>query len=94
MFKPLSVLSIVLVLSACKVTEPPPYQADREPEERTEYNGLEGLSQQQKDQSYLMDKELADKCSAARIDYAVAESQGDEDNMQKHADIISRTCKS
>ena len=87
-------LSFLVLLCGCKVTEPPAYQADREPEDRNQYHGLEGLAQYQKDQRYLLDKELSDKCSAARIDYAVAESQGDKENMEKQADIISDSCKS
>lgn len=75
------------------MTEPEPYQADRPPENRTEYNGLEGVAQQQKDQGYLMNKELADKCTAARVDLAVAESQGNTTDIQKQQSIISDTCK-
>ena len=84
---------LLILLSGCELTEPEPYQADRSPENRTEYNGLEGVAQQQKDQGYLMNKELADKCTAARVDLAVAESQGNTTDIQKQQSIISDTCK-
>lgn len=84
---------LLILLSGCELTEPEPYQADRPPENRTEYNGLEGVAQQQKDQGYLMNKELADKCTAARVDLAVAESQGNTTDIQKQQSIISDTCK-
>ena len=84
---------LLILLSGCELTEPEPYQADRPPENRTEYNGLEGVAQQQKDQGYLMNKELADKCTAARVDVAVAESQGNTTDIQKQQSIISDTCK-
>ena len=42
------------LLQACKATQPEPFQIDRAPEDRTEYNGLRGMVQQQKDQNYLM----------------------------------------
>lgn len=80
-------------LSGCTLTQPEPYQADREPEDRTEYNGIEGVTQQQKDQSYLMSKELADKCFDAKVDIAVAESQGDEKAVKMHKRTIKDTCK-
>ena len=86
-------LLLLILLYGCELTKPEPYQADREPENRTEYNGLEGASQQQRDQSYLMNKELADKCTAAKVDLAVAESQGNTADIQKQKGIISKTCK-
>lgn len=93
MTKYFSLPLLLILLSGCELTEPEPYQADRAPENRTEYNGLEGVAQQQKDQGYLMNKELADKCTAARVDLAVAESQGNTADIQKQQSIISDTCK-
>lgn len=75
------------------MTQPEPYQADREPEDRTEYNGLEGIVQQQKDQGYLMSKALRDKCDNARVDLAVAEFQGQVDEIETQKDIIANTCR-
>jgi hypothetical protein len=63
---------LIVLLSACGVSQPPPYQKDRAPEDRDQYNGFEGLTQQQKDQNYLMNKELSDKCTAAKIDLSIA----------------------
>ncbi|GGF63177.1 hypothetical protein [Alteromonas lipolytica] len=83
---------VVVFLSGCEATEPEPYQADRAPEERTEYNGWKGLVQQQKDQNYLMSAELRRKCDAARVDLAVAESTGDAQNAKIQRDIINNTC--
>ncbi|MCJ8318003.1 MAG: hypothetical protein MJK12_00110 [Colwellia sp.] len=85
-------LSLAILLSACNVTSPPPYQKDREPEYRDQYNGAEGLSQQQKDQSYLMNKELSDKCTTAKIDLAIAETEKNTDEIKKHSTIISDSC--
>ena len=93
MTKCFSLPLLLILLSGCELTEPEAYQADRPPENRTEYNGLEGVAQQQKDQGYLMNKELADKCTAARVDLAVAESQGNTADIQKQQSIISDTCK-
>lgn len=93
-FKTLFVFLSIAALSGCKVTEPPPYQADRAPEDRTQYHGMEGLAQHQKDQRYLMDKELADKCRKATIDKAVAESQNQQDDVEKYSAIMRKTCKS
>lgn len=88
-----SLVLVLLGLTGCKITEPEPYQKDREPEQRTQYNGAEGLVQQQKDQSYLMGKELRDKCEAARVDKLVAESQGDDAAVARQQSIIEKTCR-
>jgi hypothetical protein len=87
----LSLLLIVL-LSACGASQPPPYQKDRTPEDRNQYSGAEGLTQQQKDQTYLMDKELSDKCTEAKIDLAIAEADKNASEITKQSDLISSTC--
>lgn len=93
MLKKFFFLLAVLALAACTATEPEPYQADRKPEDRTEYNGLEGALQQQKDQGYLLSKELSEKCENAKIDLAVAESQSNTKDADKQKDIIAKTCR-
>lgn len=92
MFRVVAIVSVLWLLQACEVTQPEPYQADRAPEERTEYNGLEGVVQQQKDQGYLMDKALTDKCNAAKIDLAVAQSNGDTARAKQSQTIIGQAC--
>lgn len=93
MLKKVAFVVFALLLSGCTMTQPEPYQADREPEDRTEYNGIEGIVQQQKDQGYLMSKALRDKCDNARVDLAVAESQGQVDEIATQKDIIANTCR-
>lgn len=93
MRKVLSAVVFTLLVSGCNMTQPAPYQADRKPEDRTEYSGAEGLAQQQKDQNYLMDKELSDKCFAAKVDLAVAESEGDDKALDAHKRTIADSCK-
>jgi len=85
-------LSLAVLLSACSASTPPPYQKDRDPEYRDQYNGAEGLTQQQKDQSYLMNKELSDKCTTAKIDLAIAEKDQKTSEIEKQNTIISDSC--
>ena len=85
-------LSLVVLLSACNVSQPPPYQKDRAPEDRDQYNGAEGLAQQQKDQNYLMSKELSDKCTEAKINLAIAETDKNDSEIKKQNALISSTC--
>jgi len=85
-------ISLIVLLSACGASQPPPYQKDRSPEDRDQYSGAEGLTQQQKDQTYLMDKELSDKCTAAKIDLAIAETDKNLNAIKKQSDLISSTC--
>ncbi|GEA07588.1 hypothetical protein KUL42_23490 [Alteromonas sp. KUL42] len=85
-------LSIIVALGACSSIQPPAYEKDKSPENRREYNGLKGVIQQQKDQSYLMSAELQKKCNAARIDHAVAESTGDDAQSKAQQAIIKATC--
>lgn len=83
----------MVLLSGCKVNEGEAYQKDRAPEDRTEYTGVEGLKQAQKDKTYLMDKELRDKCNDAKISYAIAKSNQNEKEMQAQKAIMAKTCK-
>jgi hypothetical protein len=90
MFKHLISILIIAVLSGCSATLAPPYQKDRKPEDRDQYSGVEGMVQQQKDQNYLITKELRDNCFKAKIDLAVAENN--EQDIAKQEDIIESTC--
>jgi len=90
MFKHLISFFIIAVLSGCSATLAPSYQKDRKPEDRDQYSGVEGMVQQQKDQNYLITKELRDKCFEAKIDLAVAENN--EQDIAKQEDIIESTC--
>ena len=92
MFNKLVSLSLVVLLSACGAVSPPPYQKDRAPEYRDQYNGAEGLAQQQKDQTYLMNKELSDQCTTAKIDLAIAETDKNTNEIKKQKTLISDTC--
>jgi hypothetical protein len=85
-------LSLIVMLSACGATQAPPYQKDRTPEDRDQYSGAEGLKQQQKDQTYLMNKELADKCANAKIDLAIAKKEQDVDEIDMQRQLIKSTC--
>ena len=85
-------LSMIVLLSACGASQPPPYQKDRAPEERNQYSGAEGLTQLQKDKVYLMNKELSDKCTAAKIDLAIAETDKNTSEIKKQNEQISSTC--
>ena len=60
-FYRLFVLFIIFGLSSCGATIPSAYQKDRKPANRTEYNGIGGMIQHQKDQSYIRGKTLCDR---------------------------------
>jgi hypothetical protein len=92
LFNKLIPVSLIVLLSACGATQPPPYQKDREPEDRDQYSGAEGMSQYQKDQSYLVRKELSDKCTTAKIDLAIAESNKNNSDIEKQKALISSSC--
>jgi len=81
-----------MLLVACKSTQPPSYQKDKEPEYRTEYNGVEGMAQQQKDQNYLMSKELTEKCTNAKINLAIAETEKKASEINKQKELIKSMC--
>ena len=82
---------IILLLGGCSTNSAPPYERGKSPESRTEYNGIKGLAQKQKDQNYLMSLALQRQCDAARIDLAVAQSTGDEYGEQASQAIIQTT---
>ena len=92
LFNKLILVSLIVFLSACGATQPPPYQKDRKPEDRDQYNGVEGMAQQQKDQNYLMSKELSDKCTEAKIDLAIAQTDKNTNEIEKQNALISSTC--
>ena len=83
---------IILLFGGCSTNSAPPYERGKSPESRTEYNGIKGLAQKQKDQNYLMSLALQRQCDAARIDLAVAQSTGDEYGEQASQAIIQKTC--
>jgi len=92
LFNKLIPVSLIVMLSACGATQPPPYQKDREPEDRDQYSGAEGMSQYQKDQSYLVKKELSDKCTTAKIDLAIAEADKNTNDIKKQNALINSSC--
>jgi len=85
-------VSLIILLSACGATQSPPYQKERAPEDRDQYSGAEGLTQQQKDQTYLMSKELSDKCTKAKIDLGIAETDKNTSEIEKQKALISSSC--
>ncbi|BDX06152.1 hypothetical protein [Planctobacterium marinum] len=92
MAKTIIVLSLISLISACNVTQAPPYEADKAVEDRENYSGTKGMVQYGKDQNYLAKKELSDKCERARIDLAVAINEGDEKQVKAQEGIIQRNC--
>jgi hypothetical protein len=84
--------ALILLLSACSNSQSPAFQEDRQPEDRDQYSGAEGLVQLQKDQSYLMKKELTDQCMKAKVDLAMALTDNNEAQIEVQTDLISRTC--
>lgn len=92
MFNKLIPISLIVLLSACGATQPPPYQKDRAPEDRDQYSGVQGMSQYQKDQSYLVKKELSDKCTTAKIDLAIAEADKNTSDIEKQNALINSSC--
>ncbi|MGB2742597.1 MAG: hypothetical protein WBC60_18790 [Cognaticolwellia sp.] len=87
-------ISLIVLLSACSATQPPPFQKDRSVEDRDQYSGAEGMIQYQKDQSYLMNKELSDKCISARIDLGIAQTDNNTSEIKKQKTLIDNTCLS
>lgn len=83
---------IILLLGGCSTNSAPSYEREKSPESRTEYNGIKGLAQKQKDQNYLMSLTLQRQCDTARIDLAVAKSTGDEYGEQASQAMIQKTC--
>ncbi|MEI5640823.1 MULTISPECIES: hypothetical protein [unclassified Pseudoalteromonas] len=81
-----------LFVVGCEATTAELYQKDRKPEERTEYSGIEGLTQQQKDQNYLMRKELQDKCDNAKVNLAIAKSEGQTQAIEQHQEEVKDYC--
>lgn len=92
MYKNISFVLSVILLSACGATKPEPYKKELSPENREKYNGAEGMAQYQKDQSYLMEKELADKCASAKMELLIAESEENTKEVEKQKEIIENTC--
>ncbi|MCC2616360.1 hypothetical protein LJ739_08920 [Aestuariibacter halophilus] len=90
---PVIIVTSSLLLSACSAKLAEPYQADRAPENRDEYSGVEGLKQYSKDQVYLMNKELRDKCETAKLDLIEAKTRKDEDGIARAESLIKQTCQ-
>lgn len=84
---------VIVSLAGCEATTPPPYQKDREPENRDSYNGAEGAVQWQKDQNYLQQKEVSDKCEKAKLDLLIAQKEGNIEIIETSQQIAKITCQ-
>jgi len=92
MTKPWLIGCLSFLLSACQLTEHPPYQKDRAPEYRTHYTGLKGFIQHQNDQVYLLNKAQAEQCFNARIEQAAATQEHNTQVISQQERIMARTC--
>lgn len=86
-------LLFTLTLAACSASTPPPYQADRDPEERDSYHGAQGMQQYVKDQSYLQKKALQDNCDAARLALVEAQAAQDGKAAEDARQMMTDNCK-
>jgi hypothetical protein len=75
--KILIVSAFTLTLVACGAHQAPPYKKDKRPKDQSEYSGVEGVVQKQKDQAYLANEANKFKCQDARLDLVDAEAGGD-----------------
>ena len=81
-----------LALCACNATTPEPYKKHLKPEQRSEYNGLKGWAQSEKDRVYLMHKESKRKCASARVSLAIATSENQTEEIEILTNKIKRVC--
>jgi hypothetical protein len=84
--------SLIILLTACSNHQSAGFQEDRQPEDRDQYSGAVGLVQLQKDQSYLMKKELTDQCMKAKVDLAMALTDNNQAQIEVQADLVGKTC--
>lgn len=94
--KVFSFFSILFLLScSAKVIVPEPYDMNKTPEDRHNYNGLTGYSQRLKDEKYLFDKEQVNKCQNAQIDLAEAKAKGSDtiDRARQLETLVNEKCK-
>lgn len=93
MLKSIFCLPVAILLAGCGATSPPPYEKEKAPEDREYEQGATGLVQQQKDQNIIMKKEMSEQCEQARLDLAVAESEGQTDTVEHFKSVIKQSCK-
>lgn len=94
MFQYWKLVPFMLLVIGCSAQTPPSYQADRAPQDRDSYNGIAGVLQWQKDQSYLADKELNDKCEQFKNRIVQAQlTQNDElaEQLLRESRTVCRT---
>lgn len=84
---------IVISLAGCEATSPPSYQKDRTPENRDTYTGAEGAVQWQKDQNYLQQKEVSDKCEKAKLDLLIAQKEDNQEIIETSQQVVKITCQ-
>lgn len=84
---------VVICFAGCEATSPPAYQKDRTPENRDTYTGAEGAVQWQKDQNYLQQKEVSDKCEQAQLDLLVAQKDINQEIIETSKQVVKITCQ-
>lgn len=92
MKKLLFVSVFTLTLVACGSHRAPPYEKDKRPEDRTEYSGVEGSIQKQKDQAYMANQANKLKCQDARLDLVDAEAEGDINMIRQVKARVQKLC--
>lgn len=92
MKKLLFVSVFTLTLVACGSHRAPPYEKDKRPEDRTEYSGVEGSIQKQKDQAYMANQANKLKCQDARLDLVDAEAEGDINMVRQVKARVQKLC--
>ncbi|GAC21465.1 hypothetical protein [Paraglaciecola arctica] len=84
--------ALTLTLVACGSHRAPPYEKDKRPEDREQYSGIEGVIQQQKDQTYLNNQARMAKCQDSRLDLVDAEAEGDINMIRQVKARVQKNC--
>ena len=92
MNKILIVSAFTLILAACSAHQSPLYEKDKRPQDPSEYSGVEGTIQKQKDQAYLSNQANKFKCQDARLDLVDAEAEGDMNIVRRVKARVQKLC--
>lgn len=86
------VSAFTLILSACSVHQSPLYEKDKRQQDPSEYSGVEGAIQKQKDKAYLTNQANKFKCQDARLDLVDAEAEGDINMIRRVKVRVQKLC--
>ncbi|MFT4654100.1 MAG: hypothetical protein ACJA0G_000695 [Kangiellaceae bacterium] len=93
MLKQIFLIAAIVTVASCGSIQAPPYDKSKEPENRVNYAGIEGVSQMLKDKDRAALKDKTQKCNEAKFSLVDAQASGESNTIQKAEELVAKLCE-